>query len=85
MPYTLTLKIDNDADLQLFLELARRMGVKTTAVPVMKARSEAEREESFFKLFGAWKSDESGEEMLRRMNEGRYDESGDLDSQAPAL
>lgn len=71
MPTSLILEPDNDADLQLLLQLARRLGVKATVVPGLDARSEAEREESFYNLFGAWKSDESDDELVKQIYEAR--------------
>lgn len=54
--------------LQLLLALARCMDIKATVQPVAKKLSEAEQHELLDQLFGAWKDEVSGEEMVRRIS-----------------
>lgn len=48
--------------------------------PVETAASDlAERERLFYSLFGAWKSEETGEELNRMLQEARHTEQRDIE------
>ena len=70
MPTTLILEPTNDTDLHLLLSLAQRLGVKATASPAATLSLE-EREQRFLALFGAWKSDETGDEINQMLQASR--------------
>jgi hypothetical protein len=71
MAYLLTLEPATEADLKLLLALAQRLGMKATVQPVAKKLSEAEQHELLDQLFGAWKDEVSGEEMIREIYAAR--------------
>ncbi|RZK28039.1 MAG: hypothetical protein EOO63_12110 [Hymenobacter sp.] len=78
MPTTLTLEPANDTDLHLLLSLARRLGVRATASPAATLSLE-EREQRFLALFGAWKSDETGDDLNRMLQKARHTEQRDIE------
>lgn len=51
----------------------------TAAVAETTATDLAERERLFYSLFGAWKSEESGEELNRMLQAARYTEQRDIE------
>lgn len=61
----------NEADATLLLNLAHRLGVKAT-VSQESTTSVEERERRFLALFGAWKSDETGDELNQMLQESRH-------------
>ena len=67
---TILLEPANEADADLLLNLARRLGVKATVSPSSTV-SAAERERRFLALFGAWQSDETGDELNQMLRESR--------------
>jgi hypothetical protein len=71
MAYLLTLEPANEADLQLLLALAQRLGIKATVKQVADKLSEAEQHKLLDQLFGAWKDEVSGEEMVREIYAAR--------------
>jgi hypothetical protein len=71
MAYLLTLEPANEADLQLLLALAQRMGIKATVKQVADKLSEAEQHKLLDQLSGAWKDEVSGEEMVREIYAAR--------------
>ena len=44
-----------------------------------KPEEAAERERVFYSLFGAWKSEETGEELNRMLQEARHTEQRDIE------
>lgn len=68
---TILLEPTNEADATLLLNLAHRLGVKATVSQDATAW-EAERERRFMALFGAWKSDETGDELNQMLRESRH-------------
>lgn len=52
--------------------------VAPTALEVKSAEL-AERERIFYSLFGAWKSEETGEELNRLLQDARYTEQRDIE------
>ena len=78
MSTTLVLEPTNDADLHLLLSLAQRLGVKATASPAAKMSLE-ERERRFQALFGAWQSDETGDEINKMLQESRQSNRPDVE------
>ncbi|RZK41577.1 MAG: hypothetical protein EOO61_05905 [Hymenobacter sp.] len=78
MPTTLILEPTNDTDLHLLLSLAQRLGVKATASPAATLSLE-EREQRFLALFGAWKSDETGDDLNRMLQEARHTKQRDIE------
>lgn len=67
---TIVLEPANEADADLLLSLARRLGVKATVSPSSVVSAE-ERERRFLALFGAWQSDETGDELNQMLRESR--------------
>lgn len=78
MSTTLVLEPTNDADLHLLLSLAQRLGVKATASPATRMSLE-EREHRFQALFGAWQSDETGDEINKMLRESRQSNRPDIE------
>ncbi|TYZ10050.1 hypothetical protein FY528_09290 [Hymenobacter lutimineralis] len=78
MTTTLVLEPTNDSDLHLLLSLAQRLGVKATASPAAKLSLE-ERERKFFALFGAWESDETGDEINEMLQKSRQSNRPDIE------
>jgi len=79
MPNTLILETANDADLDLLLHLAQRLGVKATASPPTTTVSPEERRRLFLSLAGSWQSDESGDEINQMLRESRHFRDRDQD------
>lgn len=75
----LLLEPDEAADLNLFLKLAERLGVKATlgppATPAFAESLTAARNQYLNELLhevaGSWQSDESGEELVKQIYEAR--------------
>lgn len=61
----------NEADATPLLNLAHRLGVKATVSQELTISAE-ERERRFLALFGAWKSDETGDELNQMLRESRH-------------
>lgn len=78
MPTTLILEPTNDTDLHLLLSLAQRLGVKATASPAATLSLE-ERERRFLALFGAWQSDETGDEINQMLQASRQSNRPDVE------
>lgn len=78
MPTTLILESANDADLDLLLHLAQRLGVKATTTPSAKA-SDAEQTRLVAEFAGSWQSEENGTELARQIQEGRYFRDRDVE------
>ena len=53
--------------------------VETAAATETTATDLAERERLFYSLFGAWKSEESGEELNRMLQDARHTEQRDIE------
>ncbi|MEJ7663966.1 MAG: hypothetical protein WKG07_32765 [Hymenobacter sp.] len=68
---TLVLESANDADLDLLLHLAQRLGVKATTAPSANT-SDAERARLLDEFIGSWQSDEDGTELACQIREARY-------------
>ncbi len=77
MPTTLLLEPTNDTDLHLLLSLAQRLGVKATASPAAILSLE-ERQRRFLALFGAWQSDETGDEINQMLQASRQSNRPDV-------
>jgi hypothetical protein len=75
---TLILESANDADLDLLLHLAQRLGVKATTTPSAKA-SDAEQTRLVDEFAGSWQSEENGTELARQIQEGRYFRDRDVE------
>jgi cell division septation protein DedD len=62
-------------------ELQSRTAEAQAAPTVTEVTSDelAERERIFYSLFGAWKSEETGEELNRMLQESRYTEQRDIE------
>lgn len=75
----LLLEPDEAADLHLFLKLAERLGVRATlgpsAAPAFAKSLIAARNhylhELLHQVYGAWQSEESGEELVKQIYEAR--------------
>ena len=78
MPTTLVLESANDADLDLLLHLAQRLGVKATTTPSAKT-SAAEQARLLDEFAGSWQSDEDGTELARQIQEARYFRDRDVE------
>ena len=76
MPTTLILEPTNDTDLHLLLSLAQRLGVKATASPA--ATLSLEERERRFLAFGAWQSDETGDEINQMLQASRQSNCPDV-------
>jgi hypothetical protein len=68
---TLILESANDADLDLLLHLAQRLGVKATTTPSAKT-SDPEQTRLIDEFAGSWQSEENGTELARQIQEYRY-------------
>ena len=79
MPTTLVLESANDADLDLLLHLAQRLGVKATPSPSTTTTSAEERRQRFLALAGSWQSDESGDDINQMLRESRYFRDRDIE------
>jgi hypothetical protein len=75
---TLILESANDADLDLLLHLAQRLGVKATTTPSAKA-SDTEQTQLVDEFAGSWQSEENGTELARQIQEGRYFRDRDVE------
>lgn len=51
----------------------------TAAAPETTTTDLAERERLFYSLFGAWKSEENGEELNRMLQEARHTEQRNIE------
>ncbi|HEX8327080.1 MAG TPA: hypothetical protein VF629_06045 [Hymenobacter sp.] len=62
-------------------ELQSRNTEAQPAPPIMEVKSDelAERERIFYSLFGAWKSEETGEELNRLLQDARHTEQRDIE------
>ena len=80
---TVLFEPDNDADLDLLVKLAARLGVKTTLGPpndpsisaTVAAARTAYLNALLHKVYGSWQSDESGEELVKQIYEARTNNS----------
>ena len=80
MPTTLVLEPANDADLNLLLILAQRLGVKaTTAATSVAGISAAERARLVEEFAGSWQSEEDGTELALQLREARYFRDRDVE------
>jgi hypothetical protein len=77
---TLTLEPQTQADYQLFLELAKRLGVRykkendhTTDL------LEIQQEHDFLQLAGAWQDEESTDAFINRIESARTSKTLDID------
>jgi hypothetical protein len=52
---------------------------EVSSAPEATTTDLAERERLFYSLFGAWKSEESGEELNRMLQEARHTEQRDIE------
>ena len=75
---TLVLESANDADLDLLLHLAQRLGVKATTTPSPKP-SNVEQARLLEEFAGSWQSEEDGTELARQIREGRYFRDRDVE------
>lgn len=75
---TLVLESANDADLDLLLHLAQRLGVKATTTPSPKP-SNAEQARLLDEFAGSWQSEEDGTELARQIREARYFRDRDVE------
>lgn len=78
MPTTLVLESVNDADLDLLLHLAQRLGVKAITTPSAKT-SDVEQARLLVEFAGSWQSDEDGTELARQIRETRYFRDRDVE------
>lgn len=77
---TLVLESANEADLDLLLHLAQRLGVKVTTTPVTTAEASAtDRARLLEEFAGSWQSDEDGTELARQIRESRYFRDRDVE------
>ena len=77
-PHTLLLETSNASALRELIGLAQRLGVKV--IDTSTARPDvAERARLFRSLFGAWQSEESGEELNRQLREARQSNRPDIE------
>ena len=56
-----------------------RRNRKPAAMPATEELSEAEQHRLLYEVFGSWKSEESGEEMVRRIYADRQDQPREVD------
>lgn len=79
-PHTLLLETSNASALRELIGLAQRLGVKVIDTSTPTARPDvAERARLFRSLFGAWQSEESGEELNRQLREARQSNRPDIE------
>jgi homospermidine synthase len=75
---TLILESANDADLDLLLHLAQRLGVKVTTTPSANT-SDTEQARLLDEFAGSWQSEENGTELARQIREARYFRDRDVE------
>ena len=75
---TLVLESANDADLDLLLHLAQRLGVKAITTPSPKTSS-VEQARLLDEFAGSWQSDEDGTELARQIREARHFRDRDVE------
>lgn len=76
MTHTIIIKTTDDKDFELIKVLANRLGL-----PVAEQHTEElskTKEDSFFKLFGSWESDESSDELAALIHSSRNDSPSDI-------
>lgn len=79
-PHTLLFETSNESAIRELISLAQRLGVKVTDTPAPAAKPDvAERARLFRSLFGAWQSEESGEELNRQLREARQSTRPDIE------
>ena len=79
-PHTLLFETSNESAIRELISLAQRLGVKVTDTPASAAKLDmAERARLFRSLFGAWQSEESGEELNRQLREARQSTRPDIE------
>lgn len=78
MPITLVLEPSNEADLDLLLHLAQRLGVKATTTSPARATAAAQAQ-LVDEFAGSWQSDEDGTELARQIREARYFRDRDVE------
>jgi len=80
-PHVLSFETDNEYAIQELMSLAHRLGVKVSETTATTSRqAEVARRAALFRsLFGAWQSDESGEELNRQLREARQTSRPDIE------
>jgi hypothetical protein len=80
-PHVLSFETNNEYAIQELMSLAHRLGVKVSETTVTTSRQAdvARRAALFRSLFGAWQSDESGEELNRQLREARQTTRPDIE------
>lgn len=80
-PHVLSFETSDEHAIQEFMSLAHRLGVKVSDMPAPSSRQVdvARRAALFRSLFGAWQSEESGEELNRQLREARQTSRPDIE------
>ncbi len=80
-PHVLSFETNSEYAIQELMSLAHRLGVKVLDTTASGGRQAdvARRAALFRSLFGAWQSDESGEELNRQLREARQTSRLDIE------
>lgn len=80
-PHILSFETDNEQAIQELMSLAHRLGIKMADSPAPRSRqADAARRAALFRsLFGAWQSDDNGEELNRQLREARQTSRPDIE------
>ena len=79
-PHVLSFETTNEHAIQELISLAHRLGVKVSDTPAPSRQADVARRAALFRsLFGAWQSEESGEELNRQLREARQSNRPDIE------
>ena len=79
-PHVLSFETTNEYAIQELVSLAHRLGVKVSDMPAPSRQVDVARRAALFRsLFGAWQSEESGEELNRQLMEARQSNRLDIE------
>jgi hypothetical protein len=76
MTHTLVIETQLDTDYQLMMSLAHRLGLHVKEPNELTNSGSSHLFES---LFGAWVSDETGDELAQQIRQARKDSSREID------
>ena len=80
-PHVLSFETNDEQAIQELMRLAHRLGIKLsdTFTPRSRQADVARRAALFRSLFGAWQSEEDGEELNRQLREARQTSRPDIE------
>ena len=80
-PHILSFETSDEHAIQALMSLAHRLGIKVSDTPAPHSgpADVARRAALFRSLFGAWQSEENGEELNRQLREARQTSRPDIE------